>query len=463
MLTGIALGTLIAAASPVTPAPLFHTFTATMEHRIDDLGRRTVASKRTPGLAIGIVEDGRIVYARGFGFANQRDRLPFDPSTQMPIGAVSMQFTAAALLLLEQDGKLKLDDPVTKYVPALTIAKGVTIRELLNNTSGLPDAGTLTDQNGNHERTVKLDDLIAAANGMQPFAPPGTRYRKNPFDYMVAAAIVESVSGIPLSDYLQQHVFIPLVMNQTMLAGDVGILSDHATGYSGSGDAFTRARTWDSSWLFGNAGVITNVYDLAKWDIDLPLLVRVDAEREMFTAANASGPENSGLGWVVDSRGGQPFYWQDGEIPGFRTMNALLPVDHVAVIVFSNADSEHGDTAIPESIANEILDIVLPPARAYVDNAVVARAKEWLQRLAEKNIDRTQLTPAFSAYLSDDFVARADFAALGKPLVFIPISSTSTKDGGTVYEFLVQFPHDEFHYRFGVTRDGKIDEIWLVR
>lgn len=444
-------------------AAIFHTFTASMEHRVEDLGRYVVASKRTTGLAIGVVEDGRIVYAQGFGMADRRRNVRFDPSTQMPIGPVSMQFTAAAMLLLEQDNKLKLDDQVTKYVPSLSIAKGTTIRQLLDHTSGLPDAGTLTDTGGNHERTVKLSDLIAAANAMPRFAQPGTQFRKNPFDYMIAAQIVETVSGLPLSDYLQQHIFLPLVMDRTMLAGDRGLLGDHAAGYTGADGRFRRAKTWDPAWLYGNAGVITNVFDLAKWDIDLPLLLRVDAEREMFTPSNAAGPEHSGLGWIVDQRGGQPYYWQDGEIPGFRTMNALLPADHVAVIVMSNADSAHGDTAMPEAIANEILDIVLPPARANVDNAVVARSKEWLARLAEKNIDRTQLTPAFSAYLSDDFVARADFAALGKPLAFVPISSTSAKDGGTVYEFLVQFPHDEFHYRFGVTKDGKIDEIWLVR
>jgi hypothetical protein len=192
-------------------------------------------------------------------------------------------------------------------------------------------------------------------------------------------------------------------------------------------------------------------------------LLRVDAEREMFTASGANSPEHTGLGWVIDVRGDEPYYWQDGEVPGYRAMNGLLPTQHVAVIVFSNADGIHGDTVMPESIADEVLDIVLPPARAHVDNAVVVRAKEWLMRIADKDIDRTQLTPAFSAFLTDKVISKANFAALGKPQAFVPIASTSTKDGETVYEFLVRFPHDEYHYRFGLTRDGKISEIWLVR
>lgn len=435
MFAGFVLGTLIAA----------HTFSAGMEHQIDDLGRHLVASHRTSGLAVGVVEDGRIVYAHGFGFADAKRHLRYDPSTQTPVGAISMQFTAAALLLLEQDGKLKLDDRVTKFIPELTVAKGVTIRELLNHTSGLadPTAG------GDRTHTVKIDALIAAANTLAPVAAPGTQYRANDFDYMLAGTIVERAAMVPLSDYLQQHVFIPMVMNRTLLAGDTGISRDRARG---------DAKLWDPAWLYGGLGAISTIYDLGKWDIDLPLLLRVDAEREMFTASTAPGPQHAGLGWVVDSRDGEPFYWQNAQLPGFSAMNALIPQEHVAVIVLANAGSLRA-----EAVANEVLDVVLPPARASVDNAIVARAKEWLERIASKNIDRTQLTPAFSAYLSDDVVARSGFAALGKPVAFVPISSTAMKDGGTLYEFLVRFPHDEYHYRFGLTKSGKINEILLVR
>lgn len=447
MLTGLILGALLQ-------------FSATMEHEIDDLGRSAVATHRTPGLAIGIVEDGRIVYAHGFGVADRSSRRRFDPQTQAPVGAISMQFTSAALLLLEQDGTLKLDDPVVKYVPELTVAKNVTIRQLLEHTSGLPDPTMGADRT----HSVKLDDLIAAANKLAPAAPPGTQYRANPFDYMIAGSIVARVSGVPLSDYLQQHVFIPLVMDETLLAGDTGISTNHAVGYTGEPGRFVPAHPWDAAWLYGSAGVITDVYDMAKWDIGLPLLLRVDAEREMFTPSRASGPVHAGLGWIVDARNGEPYYWQNGEIAGFHAMNALVPQQHVAVIVLANADSLHaGGTVMPEALAAQILDVVLPPARAEVDNAIVARAREWLERIADKNVDRTQLTPAFSSYLSDDAIAKANFAELGKPLAFVPVSSTAMNNGGTLYEFLVRFPHALYRYRFGVTKDGKIDEILLER
>lgn len=464
MLTGFVLAALLAATTLVTPAPFTHSLTATMEHEIDDLGDRIVREKRSPGLAVGVVEDGRIVYARGFGYANLARHARFDPSTQTYVGSISKQFTAAAILLLQQDGKLKLDDPVIRYVPELTIARDVTIRQLLNQTAGLPDEQALQGIDQDRTKTIKLSDLIAAMNKLQPVSPPGSQFAYNNFNYAIAGLIVERVSGVPLSDYLQQHVFIPLSMNQTFLAGDRGISAQHAVGYTGSPGSFSAAKPWDPAWLFGAGGVVTNVYDLAKWDIGLPLLVRVDAEREMFTPSGAPGALQYGLGWVVDQRGGKRYIWHNGELAGYHAMNALLPDDHVAVIVFANVDSLHSrDVVQPEDVAAQILDIVLPPQRSHVDNAVVARATEWLGRIADKNIDRTQLTPAFSAYLTDDLVARANFAALGKPLDIIPIASTTESGGGTLYEFLVRFQRGQYHYRFGLTSDGKINEIVLLQ
>jgi D-alanyl-D-alanine carboxypeptidase len=462
MLTGFALGSLLVAAT-VTPAPPAHTFTAAMERQVDDLGNHIVQEKRSPGLAIGIVEDGRIVYSRGFGYSDLTKHTRWSPGTQTYIGSISKQFTAAAMLLLQQAGKLKLDDPVTRYVPELTIANGVTIRELLNQTAGLPDELDAKSVDQDRTKSIKLADLIAAMNKLQPVSPPGAQYRYNNFNYAVAALIVERVSGIPLSDYLQQNIFIPLLMNQTFLAGDSGISAQHAVGYTGKPGAFTRVKPWDPAWLFGDGDVVTNVYDLAKWDIGMPLLLRVDAERDMFTPSGAPGATQYGLGWVIDQRGGKRYIWHNGEIAGYRAMNALLPDDHVAIIVLANVDSLHSQlVALPEDVAAGIADIVLPPARASVDNAIVARATEWLNRIAAKNIDRTQLTPGFSAYLTDDLVAKADFAAFGKPLDIIPISSASQDGGGTLYEFIVRFQNGRYHYRFGLMPDGKIDEILLT-
>ena len=460
----LSLATIIAAASPAPiPTPVTHVFTQSMAHDIDTIGDGIIHDGRSPGLAIGVVEDGRVVYARGFGYANLAKHIPFEASTETYVGSISKQFTAAGILLLEQDGKLKLDDKVTKYVPDLTIAKDVTIRELLNQTSGLPDFQHAPGINPDQTRSVKMSDLISAMNKMPLLSAPGTRYHYNDFNYMLASTIIEQASSVPLSDYLEQHIFMPLVMNQSFYAGDLGISPTHAIGYTGTPENFMSARTLDPAWLSGANGLVSNVYDIAKWDIDMPVLLRDNAVRDMFTSSGASGPVQYGLGWTIDARDGKRYIWHNGDIPGYHAMNALLPDDHIAVIVLANADDMGSPSVIqPETVAARVLDIVTPPEETHLDNAIVQRAREWLQRLAEHRIDRTQLTPQFSDYLTDSLVSKSNLASLGKLQTIVPISSMVGDNGSTVYEFLVRYPHEQYHYRLSVMKDGKIDGLVLV-
>jgi len=453
-----------AGAQPHSAQPAFG---SSMSSWIDRLGKYEIQSGRAPGLAIGVIEDGRIVYARGFGTANVGARVDVDPDTQFYVAGVSMQFTAAAVLMLEQDGKVKLDDKIVKYVPELTqVAPDVTVAELLTQTSGLPDIASVPGFSTDQTRQMKMADLLAAVDKMKPSAPAGSAYANNDLNYLVAGTIVERAAGVPLSDYLQQHVFVPLVMDRTFLSGDSGIAVSHALGYTYSphSNSFSPARVLDRTWLFGGRGIVSTVYDLAKWDIEMPLLLRVDAVRTMFTPSAATKPAQYGMGWIVDRRGGKLFTWTSGEIPGYQATNAMLPDDHIAVIVLANTDTLHGGRiAETQSIAARILDLVEPPARTALDNAVISRAKEWLNRLAERQIDRTQLTAEFSAYLTDSLVARENFAALGKLEAIVPISSESEPGGETMYEFLVRYPHDvQYHYKFGLTKDNKIDHIELA-
>lgn len=441
-----------------------HTFTPKMAAAISKLARADVVGGQTPGMAIAVVEDGRWVYARGFGYANLAQKRAVAATTEFYVGGVTTQFTAASVLLLVQDGKVKLDDKVTKYVPELTVASGVTVAQLLQQTSGLPDYAHAPGIKADPTKRVKLADLIAAVDKMPMRFAPGSKFEYNNFNYFIAGLIVERASGLPLSDFLQARIFQPLYMSSSFLAGDTGISPLAATGYTGGAKRFTPVKPWDPSWMLGAGGIVTNVYDLAKWDVGFPILVRDDAVRDMFTAGSAPGVQAYGMGWVIDQRGGKRYVWHNGELGGFHAMNAMLPDDHIAVIVLTNTDALHSNDAIaPEYVAAEILDIVAPPSKVHVENLIVTRAKEWLERLAAKNLDRTQLTPQFSAFLTDALVSHADFKSFGKVVSMVPISSHAGENGDTVYEFLVNYRRGQYHYRFGLTPQGKIDELFLTR
>lgn len=430
--------------------------------QIDHIALDQIHAGHTPGIAIGVVEDGRVVYARGFGFASLSPHTPMTSDTEFYAGGLAMQFTAAAILLLAQEGKIKLDEPLSKYVPEFKLGANVTIAQLLTQTSGLPVYDGAPGAPPDPTKTVKLAQILGAVDQMKPVAAPGAAYANNPLNYWLAGLVVERASGVTLSDYLEQNIFIPLIMDHSFLAGDSGISPSRAAGYTRTGQTFGAAPAWDPAWLAGDDGLVSTIDDLAKWDIEMPILLRVDAVRTLFTPVGNVGPTKYGMGWVIDRRGGKEFVWANGEISGYRAMNALLPDQHIGVIVFSNADSLHGGVAIPEAIGARVLDVLAPPTTARLDNAVVGRAKEWLERLAAHRVDRAQLTPAFSAYLTDDLVARANFAGLGRLQTIVPLSSTSETNGDTLYEFLVRYPRAQYHYDFEVAADGRIDGITLV-
>ncbi len=462
LITGLALAMAGAVSRPAVAqaVPSAPALSAQSARAIDAIARDEIRSGSSPGIAVGIVQDGLLVYARAFGVATVQRRRPAQPSTEFYVGQISEQFTAASILLLAQSKVLTLGDKVTRYVPELTVGRDVTIQQLLNQTSGLPDYAATPAWAAQRFRPVRLGDVIAAVNRMAPASAPGKKFAQNPLNYMILGAIVQRASGLPLSVYYQTHIFAPLIMTSTFAAGDEGISASHAAGYAREGRQFVAVRVPDPSWLSGWGSLVTNVHDLAKWDIGMPLVLNVDSVRSMWTAAGAPGELAYGMGWTIDQRGGQRYVWQNGTIAGYHAMNAVLPDQHVAVIVLANVDSS-GDPALePERIAARILDIVAPMPPSRFGNVIVERAREWLGRLQRLDIDRTQLTPAFSKYLSDQVVQYADFKALGTLLSMVPLESF-TRSGDTVYVFDVRFTHGEYHYEFALAPDGKIDGLFL--
>ena len=295
-------------------------FTPRMASAVDRLARNEVSGGLTPGIAIGIIEDGRIVYARGFGKANAGKNVSAQPDTEFYVGDITRQFTAAAALMLSQDGKLKLDDKVTKYVPELSAVppaspwgSSYSKRPACPTTQRPPVRATLR---------VRLKPAICSPRSTRKdsIAAPGAAYADNPINYLVAGIVIERASGKPLQDFLQQRIFFPLVMNRSFLAGDTGISQSRAAGYTHSHlGRILLARGWDPAWLQGDRGLVTTIYDLAKWDIEMPILLRVDAERTMFEPNGSNGLAKYGMGWVIDQRGGKRFVpILRGQIPAIR-------------------------------------------------------------------------------------------------------------------------------------------------
>jgi len=242
-----------------TPAPVDDA----KARAIDAIARGELHAGSTPGLSIGIVEDGLLIYSRGFGYADIAGKRKVSAQTKFFAGGVSEQFTAASVLLLSQDKKLSLTDRVTRFIPELGMARDVTLAQLLTHTSGLPNLSDVPGVPRDLSRPLKLEDTLRALSKTKLVAPPGTQFNRNSLDYALAGLVVQRAAGEPLSVFMQTRIFEPLIMTSTFLAGDQGA-SGSARGYTRENGHFREVRGPDPTWLFGSGDLITTVDDLAK-------------------------------------------------------------------------------------------------------------------------------------------------------------------------------------------------------
>jgi CubicO group peptidase (beta-lactamase class C family) len=241
---------------------------AALPERVDGLFARFAAGL-SPGCALAVVEHGRVVLARGYGFADLGRRLPITPRTRFDIASTSKQFTAASVLLLAARGRLSLDDDIRRYVPELPRHDTpITLNHLLHHTSGLPNYVDLLVQSGKRYEEVTTDDdaLAALAGAPQLEFPPGTAFRYNDSGYFLLSLVVKRVTGRSLRDFAAENLFAPLGMTDTRIVDDLTReVPGRAVPYER--DAGGSFRPLASAWeQTGDGGVTSTVLDLAKWD-----------------------------------------------------------------------------------------------------------------------------------------------------------------------------------------------------
>src|SRR5579875_3425793 len=291
-----------------------------------------------PGASLLVVEDGKPVIERGYGYANLEQHIKAGPDTDYRLASVTKQFTAASILLLKQDGKLHLDDPVRKWLPELPASDAaITIRHLLTHSSGLIDYEDLIPPG----TTQQIDDndvlrLIAAQHRL--YFPPGSAHRYSNGGYVLLGLIVQRASGMDLADFMRRRIFEPLDMHHTLLyEHDRGPqVPNRAWGYSLIDGKWTRTDQDVTSATRGDGGVYSNVADLARWDAALysDKLLDADSRKLMFTPKDpADDPDTDyGFGWRISG----DTVWHSGESIGFRNVIIRWPGQHLAVVILSN-------------------------------------------------------------------------------------------------------------------------------
>jgi CubicO group peptidase (beta-lactamase class C family)/microsomal dipeptidase-like Zn-dependent dipeptidase len=312
--------------------------------QVDELMRGY--SGAVPGASVLVLRDGKSVVQRSYGLADVEQRTPVSPATNYRLASITKQFTAAAILLLSEAGKLRLDDSIRQWLPELPDAtQGVTIRHLLTHTGGLIDYEEFVPDEGPQVHDADVLRLLSKPNRV--YFAPGASYRYSNGDYSLLALIVERASGQRFAAFLRERIFEPLGMNATVAFEDgVSTVPDRAFGHSAAGDSWARTDQSTTSAVLGDGGIYSSATDLAKWDAALydDRLLSLESRKLAFTAAtHTDNPSvDYGFGWRITGE----TLWHSGETRGFRNVILRYPQRKLTVIVLTNRnDPEPYSTA----------------------------------------------------------------------------------------------------------------------
>ncbi len=370
---------------------------------------------------------------------------PADTGARYNIGSVSKQITATALLMMADEGKLSLDDTIDRWMPELTEAKQITVRQVLSHTAGYKSyfLAEVMPAEGAWPTTPQT---VANRWGRQPLDyPPGSDWQYSNTDYTIAALIVERVSGQPLQTFLRSRIFGPLGMVSATAFPGKPMPANHAQGYTRYALGPLRpAPIVGAGWELGAGGLSMTAADLANWDIGMlrHRLLSARSYDAQQTAATLSDGKFApyGLGVFVDKVGEHRRIYHPGSEHGFLTENRVYPDDEAAVVVMVNGDFGNAQADIADQIERVIFDLPQQPKRnprrlrPNVDEAVrpedLALAHKLVDQLARGTLDRSLLTPDVDSNFSPAVLAdyRVSLEALGVPEAFERLQSN--RSGG---------------------------------
>ncbi|HST12741.1 MAG TPA: serine hydrolase domain-containing protein [Terriglobales bacterium] len=319
----------------------------------------------SPGAAVMVIHDGNVVMQRGYGATDLRTQHKIDEHTNFRLASLTKQFTAAAIMLLVHDGKLRYEQNLTQIFPDFpAYGKAITVRQLLNHTSGLldyedlmtaPPADTPPDQ---IPQIFDAGVLALMKKAKTTKFPPGSKWAYSNSGYCVLAMVVEKVSGKSFPDFLQQRIFQPLHMTQTIAyVKGKNEVQNRAYGHTRDGNGFRETDRSPTSATLGDGGVYTSLADLAKWDEALTKHTLLSA-KEMQPALTAVQPSGGraeedghevlyGFGWFVSPYKNHERMWHYGETIGFRTSIQRFPKEKLTVVVLCNrADMDAVQSAL---------------------------------------------------------------------------------------------------------------------
>ena len=430
-----------------------------LKARVDRIAAQVLEQTGVPSASVAVVQHGKLAYTHAYGLARLDPRTPATPEMRYSIGSISKQFTAAAILLLQEQGKLSLDDTVGKYIPGLTEGDKVTIRQILSHTSGYQDYWP-EDYLMTPMRKPESAQQIIDTWAKKPLDfEPGTQWQYSNTNFVIAGRIVETITGAPLMDLLTTRIFRPLGMQSVWNSDETKLTTADATPYIRNALGPLRVAPKEGrGWMFAAGELAMTAHDLALWDESLiaQSILKPESYKQMFTEVKLEDGKGThyGLGVEVMDRNGHRSIEHSGEVSGFVSDNQVLVDDGVAVAVLTNQDAVGAASIISNLASPVVLNIPL--------SAPEQQAIDVYRGLQQGRIDRALLAPNLNDYFSIETIAdfQSSLVPLGEPLRFHQ-SRESLRGGMTFRAFDIVYPGKHLRLTTYTYPDGKLEQYLI--
>lgn len=439
------------------------TFSSEQRASIDAIAHKVLEATGVPSASLALVKEGKIVYAQAYGDARLDPKLPATTQMAYSIGSISKQFTAAAVLMLQQEGKLSLDDKVGKWLPDLTRANEITIRQVLSMTSGYQDYAPQDYMIPDWEKPISAQQILDRWARIPLDFEPGTKWQYSNTNYVVAGYIVEKVSGRPLFTYIREHILTPLGLGSALDTNAKKLPDNDPQGYFRYALGPLRPAPHEGpGWMFAAGELAMTPGDLAKWDISLmnESLLKPASYLSMETETllkNGVGTQY-GLGMRVASARGHRMLEHSGEVSGFVAENIVLPDDKFAVAVLTNQDA----IGAASTIARQVLTGFLESANVS-DPKQDALVRKVFDDLRAGKIDRALFTDNANSYFTQQALNdySSSLTALGEVQSFKQ-TSNSLRGGMTHMNYDVKFAQKTVGINIYQMPDGKFEQYLVA-
>jgi CubicO group peptidase (beta-lactamase class C family) len=421
--------------------------------------------QKVPGVAIGVVRAGKVIFARGYGEANVEHHVPVTRETVFQSGSVGKQFTAVAVMLEVEDGKLVLDDAITKYLPAAPSGWAqITIRNLLTHTSGV---ASYSSKDVNLRSDYSEDELLKMAYALPLEFEPGSRWSYSNTGYMLLGIILHRVSGKFYGDILRDRVFAPLGMKSARIISEADIVRNRSAGYQ-LVDGDLKNQDWVSPTLNTTAdgALYLSLNDYLAWDRGLRAgaLLRPESWSAIYTAVILKSGRTYpyGFGWEVDRALGEPWYYHGGSWQGFRTFISRYLADDLTVIVLANLAD-----AMPDRFVDGITRVIdsrlprLEPDREIADHnpEITERVRVLLRSLGAGTLSEVDLPAMRRDFFPEELQACKELLAPLTAPARLELLERRELGDDLRYSYLAVFPQRTLFVAMTLTPENQIADV----